>query len=126
MTSNLHCRVPYYYHSLLKTFELYEISDGRYNLNHLTKTLIYGNPMHSSTEYPSVNSKHDFVRRYWEGEFGNGAPTWNTLADWARETNDSDNPEVLHDLERKGVLYHVRNRVAGGPTHYDVKPTELA
>jgi len=58
-----------------------------------------------------VLTKTDFVQRYNAGEFGNRSPTWNSLqefevglAKWAN--NDS--------------LYHLRNRVAGGPTKYNV------
>lgn len=58
-----------------------------------------------------VKTKKDFVRRYSEGEFGNASPTWNGWnefwADWKMENLDK--------------LYHIRNRIAGGPTYYDVE-----
>jgi len=54
-----------------------------------------------------VLTKHDFVRRYKLGEFGNAAPTWNSLKEW------QDN----HD---NAWLYHIRNRVAGGSTFYSL------
>jgi hypothetical protein len=57
--------------------------------------------------YPPVNSKIDFSKRYKKGEFGNASPTWNTLQDFMRSGYD------------KGPV-HLRNRIAGGPTWYDV------
>lgn len=51
-------------------------------------------------------SKHDFVRRYEQGEFGNHAPTWDTLA-------------AFLDSGYQGLV-HIRNRVAGGVTWYNV------
>lgn len=54
-----------------------------------------------------VNSKADFVRRYQVGEFGNASPTWNTIA----------------ELGKSGAYagkFHLRNRVAGGATYYDL------
>ena len=62
-----------------------------------------------------VNSKKDFVRRYADGEFGNASPTWNTL-------DEVD----LGWLRRSGQLFHVRNRVAGAQTWYDVPGDKLA
>lgn len=53
-----------------------------------------------------VRTKADFVRRYAAGEFGNRAPTWNTMT------------ELLSD--GYNGLIHIRNRVAGGPTWYNV------
>ena len=59
-----------------------------------------------------VNSKRDFVRRYQANEFGNRAPTWDTLAEYL-------------DSGYKGLV-HIRNRVAGGPTWYDVPAAKVA
>lgn len=59
-----------------------------------------------------VNSKADFVERYAAGEFGNMSPTWNSLSDF-----------LLSDSNRG--LYHIRNRVAGGSTWYNLSPREL-
>jgi hypothetical protein len=59
-----------------------------------------------------VNSKSDFVRRYLEGEFGNAAPSWNSLAEWWQE-------EPVPWI-RYGRNFHVRNRVVGGPTYYNL------
>lgn len=56
---------------------------------------------------PSVLTKKEFVRLYAQGEFGNAAPTWNTLS------------EFLDSGYRGNV--HIRNRVAGGPTWYNTK-----
>lgn len=53
-----------------------------------------------------VLSKRDFVQRYEAGEFGNRAPTWNTLEEFL--------------ASGYWGLIHIRNRVAGGPTWYDV------
>lgn len=53
-----------------------------------------------------VKTKADFVRRYLAGEFGNRAPSWETVEDYLRD--DYVGP------------VHLRNRVAGGPTFYDV------
>lgn len=58
-----------------------------------------------------VLTKADFVRRYHAGEFGNRPPEWLTL------------DEVLASGYRDPV--HIRNRVAGGPTWYDVEAADL-
>jgi hypothetical protein len=65
----------------------------------------------SSTPYLPVKNKRDFVRRYQQGEFGNCAPTWN----------------VLNDFLASGYrgLVHLRNRVAGGYTLYDVPADDV-
>ena len=55
---------------------------------------------------PPVLTKADFVRRYIRGEFGNRAPTWDTLEEFA--------------LSGYHGLVHIRNRVVGGPTWYNV------
>jgi len=60
--------------------------------------------------YPPVNSKKDFVKRYKNGEFGNASPTWNDLKSFLDEGRDKD----------LTGLYHLRNRVKGGPTWYNV------
>lgn len=47
----------------------------------------------------------------FSGEFGNASPTWPTYRDW------------LHDWQDDGWenrLYHLRNRIAGGPTYYNL------
>jgi len=59
-----------------------------------------------------VTTKRDFARRYKIGEFGNRAPTWNTLAEF-----ESDNYQGL---------VHLRNRVAAGATWYDIPSNEVA
>lgn len=58
-----------------------------------------------------VLTKQDFVRRYQAGEFGNRAPTWDTIE------------EFLASGYRG--LVHIRNRVAGGPTWYDIPHDEV-
>jgi len=57
-----------------------------------------------------VLTKVDFVRRYQRGQFGNRAPTWDNLSQF-----------LLSDY--KGLV-HIRNRVAGGMTWYNV-PADL-
>ena len=59
-----------------------------------------------------VLTKVDFVERYAAGEFGNASPTWNSLEEWKA---DHPNPQGLVDS-----LYHIRNRVAGASTWYNV------
>lgn len=53
-----------------------------------------------------VLTKADFVRRYRLGEFGNHSPTWGTLGEYL-------------DSNYSGRV-HIRNRVAGGPTYYNL------
>lgn len=60
---------------------------------------------------PPVLTKHDFVRRYSLGEFGNRSPTWDTIHEAIRD-----------DLFYSGLI-HIRNRVAGAETWYNVDPT---
>ena len=55
-----------------------------------------------------VKTKTDFVRRYAAGEFGNASPTWQNAKEF--EASDYDG------------LCHIRNRVAGGATWYNLKP----
>ncbi|MFA5376278.1 MAG: hypothetical protein WC455_11090 [Dehalococcoidia bacterium] len=59
-----------------------------------------------------VLSKKDFVLRYRASEFGNRAPTWNTLEEFIE-----NRPWLYLGTEQR---YHIRNRRAGGPTWYDV------
>lgn len=63
-------------------------------------------------EYPPVDSKQDFVRRYKAGEFGNAAPTWDDIKSFL-ESGWDEGP------------VHIRNRIAGGPTWYDVLPRNV-
>lgn len=60
--------------------------------------------------FPPVLTKRDFVQRYSNNpsEFGNCSPTWNTLEEWIR------------DISYSASLWHIRNRVAGGPTYYNI------
>ena len=62
-----------------------------------------------------VLTKSDFVIRYGQGEFGNCSPTWN---DWY-EFEESD-WEV-----GPNQLFHLRNRVAGGETWYNLNLLDL-
>jgi hypothetical protein len=59
-----------------------------------------------SHEWPPVLTKRDFVERYAKGEFGNAAPTWHDAESFLKSGY-------------KGLV-HIRNRVAGGPTWYNV------
>lgn len=63
---------------------------------------------------PPVLKKSDFVRRYKQGEFGNRSKTWETVDDWLDDTKKS-----------KSNLFHLRNRVAGGETFYNLTSKEL-
>ena len=58
-----------------------------------------------------VLTKTDFVRRYLAGEFGNRAPTWDTLEQCLRSGY-------------KGLI-HIRNRVKGAKTWYNVPHDRL-
>lgn len=60
-----------------------------------------------------VLTKRDFVERYQSGagEFGNRAPTWNTY-------------EEFKASGYKGLV-HLRNRIAGGPTWYNIPADEV-
>ncbi len=53
-----------------------------------------------------VLTKRDFVKRYGEGEFGNASPTWGNLEEFLQSGYDG--------------LVHIRNRLAGADTWYDV------
>jgi hypothetical protein len=64
--------------------------------------------------FPPVLNKRDFARRYKLGEFGNGSPTYDTLE------------RFLNDFEfNKSMLFHLRNRIAGGVTHYYTPAQEI-
>lgn len=67
---------------------------------------------------PPVLTKTDFVERYRQEEFGNRAPTWNSLADMEEQAILEHAPD--------GTLYHVRNRIAGAQTWYNIHPENLA
>lgn len=56
-----------------------------------------------------LSSKKRFIGAYQAGRLGNRAPTWNTLT------------EFLASGYRGKV--HLRNRIAGGPTQYNVPAT---
>ena len=66
-------------------------------------------------EWPPVQTKQDFVRRYALGEFGNHSPTWGSLAEFIA---------YKYPSTRVG-LCHIRNRIAGGPTWYSVPGEEV-
>ena len=71
-----------------------------------------GNVIVIEQEYPPVLTKRDFVRRYNGGEFGNHSPTWDTLREFLNSNY-------------QGGLIHLRNRIAGGKTWYNVAPNDV-
>lgn len=67
------------------------------------------------TSYPPVLTKRDFSSRFVANEFGNRTPTWET-------------PDELLEYGRRFPrsspvpgLYHLRNRVPGGKTYYNLQ-----
>lgn len=67
-------------------------------------------------EFRPVLTKTSFVKRYQLNEFGNRSPTWNS---WE---------EFWEDWQEDGwedALYHIRNRVAGAQTWYNVLGSEV-
>ena len=54
-----------------------------------------------------VLTKGDFVRRYVLGEFGNASPTYQNVV-------------ALNNQGSGFRKYHLRNRIAGGETYYDL------
>lgn len=63
-------------------------------------------------EYPPILTKQQFVREYKKGTFGNRAPTWDTL------------DQFLGSGYRGGLL-HLRSRIAGGETYYNLTEEAL-
>jgi hypothetical protein len=59
-----------------------------------------------SNVWRPVTNKQDFVKRYKAGEFGNGAPTWDTASDCLLSGYCDD--------------VHIRNRVTGAKTWYSL------
>ena len=63
-----------------------------------------------------VLSKKQFARMYKEGVFGNASPTFDTL----------EEAMAFPEFGTPGYhLWHIRNRVAGGKTYYNVPWIEL-
>lgn len=62
-------------------------------------------------DYTPVLTKRDFVRRFENGEFGNRGPMWSSVDQFLSEVDP---------LTTVDNLYHLRNRVAGGLTYYNV------
>lgn len=67
--------------------------------------------MSRSDDFPPVRTKRQFVKLYEQGVFGNRSPTWNTL------------PEFL--ASGYTGLIHLRNRIAGGLTWYNVAANDV-
>lgn len=65
--------------------------------------------------YPPVLSKLDFVRRYRQGEFGNGSPTWDTLEAW----------DEGRTVFPENSLFNLRSRHRGGITLYNLCSDEV-
>ena len=63
-----------------------------------------------------VLTKQDFVKRYAQGEFGNRPRTWLTYQDWAFDNLG----------ESKLKRFHIRNRVANGPTWFDINKGDMS
>jgi len=58
-----------------------------------------------------VKTKRDFVRRYLLNEFGNRGASWSTLLKFSNEPMFG--------------LFHLRNRIAGGATHYNLSYEQI-
>ena len=56
---------------------------------------------------PPVLTKRDFTIRYQKGEFGNRTETYHTITE-------------LNNQGSSFKLYHLRNRIAGGTTYYNI------
>lgn len=67
---------------------------------------------------PPVLTKKDFVRRYQNGEFGNASPTWDSLDSWLMDNARYKYADATDPVFSS--LWHIRNRVASGPTYYDL------
>jgi hypothetical protein len=63
-------------------------------------------------EYPPVLNKVDFAERYRKGEFGNHSPTWDSVEEFGLAEIDEG-------------LFHLRNRIVGGPTYYSLEALDL-
>lgn len=59
-----------------------------------------------------VLTKTDFVSRYSAGEFGNASPTWASVKEFLA-------------ADYSGGDVHLRNRIAGGQTFYNIPPREV-
>jgi hypothetical protein len=71
-----------------------------------------------------VLTKKDFVQRYSVGEFGNASPTWNNYKDWDLSAGYYHGESGLEQC--KSQLYHIRNRIKGGKTWYNVERSEMS
>lgn len=56
--------------------------------------------------FPPVLNKRNFVERFRKNEFGNRGPTWETIHEFLKADYSG--------------LVHIRNRVAGGKTYYNI------
>lgn len=75
---------------------------------------------------PPVLTKQDFVKRYALGEFGNCSPTWNSYEEWVvANPNDKETIATINGIKIGGTKYHIRNRIQGAMTWYDVPSYEM-
>jgi hypothetical protein len=65
-----------------------------------------------------VLTKADFVSRYIAGEFGNHSPTWGTLDEFLQAKYTPGRSNKLGQC-------HIRNRIAGGATYYNIPCIEV-
>lgn len=69
---------------------------------------------------PPVLTKTDFVKRFEDGEFGNRSPIWKSLVDYYKALE-----EGIGEPVNLGGYYHLRNRIKGGKSWYDLKAFEV-
>ena len=68
-----------------------------------------GHTCEANERNSNVKTKVDFVSRYRQHEFGNRTRTWESMIEF-----DRNMPKNMT------VKCHIRNRVAGGPTWYNI------
>lgn len=66
------------------------------------------------SKWNPVLNKTDFAIRYKAGEFGNASPTWATIEEFRKKFDSVPNG-----------LYHLRNRIRGGATYYDLNRDDV-
>lgn len=73
-------------------------------------------------QFRPVLTKRDFVQRYKAGEFGNASPTWNSFEDFMEHSKIYQ----TYWEATQSPKYHLRGRVAGSETHYNLSAWEVA
>lgn len=71
-------------------------------------------------KFEPVLTKSDFVQRYTAMEFGNSSPTWDSLDHMQEDFGNSF--QLLNDPDQ---LWHIRNRIKGAKTWYNVPGVQL-